>query len=77
MTGAFTFESKFPDGSPRRHAGSWRPTLEEAETIMDELPWEATIHTMHSNEAPSFLHLNWQRGMLDRPLYHVEEWERT
>lgn len=74
MTG-FTFDSTFADGSPRRYAGTWRPDRDAAVDIYDRMPHNETINTMKNGEAPGFFELNWWRGVLDRPLYHLEEWE--
>ena len=76
---SFTFESRFPDGSPRRFAGTWRPTRDEAEEILaamtsDERNAFYTSYPSHWGDFTDYaLHL----GRFDRPIYHVEEFERA
>jgi hypothetical protein len=73
----FTFEAVFPDGSPRRWAGTWRPPHEDAERLYDETPHEQLITSMKHGDYASFADKNWHHGTFDRPIYFIEESERV
>lgn len=65
----YTFEATFPDGSPRRYVGLYRPPFDE---------WFARP----GNPSPLWYHVSaardrWMTGEADRPLYAVEADEET
>lgn len=68
----YTFEATFEDGSPRRYVGMYRPpcpTLNGGEAAL-----VAILQTgLAINIRPEELHARWLDGVLDRPLYAVEE----
>lgn len=73
----FTYEPFFPDGSPRRFAGVWRPTLEKARAILDEMTADEfnSFTTSYPSGYGSFGVYGLQMGRFDRNLYHLEEGE--
>lgn len=61
----FTFEPRFPDGSPRRLAGTWRPPWLD----VIALPRTSTNYPVAYNaDRPEM----WMKGEFDHPLYYVE-----
>jgi hypothetical protein len=76
---AFTFDSTFPDGSPRRMAGTHRPTFDEARRRIDSMTsdqFNSFTTSYPSNQAASFEEWAWRNGRFDAPIYHLEEWEQ-
>lgn len=78
-TAHFTFDNLFDDGSPRRFAGTYRPTADEARRILETMPageFNFFSTSYPANQASSFEEWALRQGRFDRALYHVEEWER-
>jgi hypothetical protein len=61
----FTFDSTFPDGSPRRSAGMNRPAY-DYHALAPRYPFFGSIY-------PDRVFAYWQRGGFDLPIYHVED----
>ena len=62
----FTFEAKFPDGSPRRFAGTHRPTFDSIR-LNSRTPDGTPVLYFQSHAEV------WREGRFDVPLYHLEE----